>query len=175
MIGRCLKGKTRENPGDGLKKHIGYISDAKLQTISVMVLCVMVAFGMTSNLSSIFVYGAYYSHLATTSTNYCGNGFLATEISCKNDNSIVGGDNNLVTSNGEPARDSSSSLSPDIKGDPDSARLQQLIDDQHTQAENNDSLALLDENIDQLPASTASLNDPTLLILPCCDEMPTVD
>ena len=143
----------------------------RLKTISILSICALVAIGLTSDLGSMIVYGAGYSHVTTSATNDCGNGPLATEINCANDQGTTSGDDNVASSGGISPTGSASSTETSI--DRGSVREQVASNDQNPTIDDNDSNTAPDDNGNQPQANPSLMNDPTLVVFPCCDEMPT--
>jgi hypothetical protein len=128
------------------------IANARLKTISVLSVCVLVAIGLNFGLGSPVAFGAEYSHTSTSAVNYCGNGYLATEVYCTNHLSAIIGDNNKVaTSSGITSQDGTST----------NAERTSSNDDQNSPDSGN-----------QLTVDLSPVADPTLVVFPCCDDMP---
>jgi hypothetical protein len=112
----------------------------------------LVAIGLNSGLGSPVAYGAKYSHTGTSAVNDCGNGYLATEIYCTNHQSaIIGEHNHVAISSGITPQDAAST----------NAERPSSNDDQNSP-----------DNGNQLPIDLSADADPTLVVFPCCDDMP---
>ena len=132
----------------------------------------LLSIGLTTNFGSMIVYGEKYSYITTTATNECGNGFFATEINCANDQSIIAGDHNLANINSISHKGSSSSSYAEDRG----ALVEELSsDNQNPPVDDDISDTVPNENNNQLTANPTDTNDPSLLVLPCCDEMPAIE
>lgn len=129
------------------------IANARLKTISVLSVCVLVAIGLNSGLGSPVAFGAKYSHTGTSAVNDCGNGYLAAEIYCTNHQSAIIGDNNKVAiSSGITPQDGVSSTN-----------------DERTSSNDDQNSP---DNGNQLPVDLSAVVDPTMVVFPCCDDMP---
>jgi hypothetical protein len=135
-----------------LPHYCQHITNARLKAISVLSVCVLVAIGLNSGVESLVVFGAEYSHTSTSAVNDCGNGYLATEIYCTNHQSAIIGDNNKVAiSSGITPQDGAST----------NVERTSSNDDQNSP-----------DNGNQLPVDLSVVADPTLVVFPCCDDMP---
>jgi hypothetical protein len=135
-----------------LPHYCQHIANARLKAISVLSVCVLVAVGLNSGLGSPVAFGAEYSHTSTRAVNYCGNGYFAAEIYCTNHQTEIIGDNNIVaTSSGHTQQDWAST----------NAERTSSNDDQKSP-----------DNGNQLPVDLSAVTDPTLVVFPCCDDMP---
>ena len=168
---KCNWFNSSENTPEQPQKSCRYIPKTGFKTIPILSLCVLVAIGLTSDLGSMIVYGAEYSHVTTFAKNDCGNGFLATEINCANDQGTISGDHNVASSGG--ISPSGSASSAETNSDLDSVREQVPSDDQNPTVDNNDSDTAPGVNDSQPPGNPALIYDPTAIVLPCCDEMPS--
>ena len=135
---------------------------------------------------------------SSSQVNTCGNGFLASEVLCSNKQYEIQGDENIVFGFAAQTSEVSGIASHDTKmiGDEpksdstgqkeltsDSTGQQELTSDSTGQQElTSDSTGQqevkLSNNIndntnaeEEIPPSS-TVEDPTLLALPCCDEMP---
>src|SRR5512145_41851 len=120
--------------------------------------CVMTALTGPLNFDEIsIVYAKDYSH-SSSQTNYCGDGSLASNIFCSNQESEVQGDENVISAAG---RSSGSNTAPlDVAGQTGNDITPAAASEDKADSQND-----IEEN-------TVSHEDPTLLVLPCCDEMP---
>lgn len=103
----------------------------------------------------------------TSQSDHCGNGSLSLNVICSNQGSGIQGDENVVSTASDQFSQTGTahqSIQPEIKSISPSTDLS--VD---TVVEDNNN----DGNEDGLRnESTPIINsDPTLLVLPCCDEM----
>lgn len=114
------------------------------------------------------VFAKEYSQ-TTSQTDQCGNGSLPLNIFCSNQDSQIQGDENVVTSTqGQSIQpsDSHSLIGPDVEQhDNTVAPTTNSTSGTEVDNSNNGNGGVNNE-------FTSSNEDPTLMVLPCCDEMP---
>ncbi len=113
-------------------------------------------------------YAKDYSQ-SSSQTEICGNGFLPSNVYCSNQESEVQGDDNVISNTaGQSSRDKTSPY--------DSINLNEDSGTPTTASDGNTNNGLnTNENINEEDSSsvgTLTDEDPALLVLPCCDEMP---
>jgi hypothetical protein len=114
------------------------------------------------------VFAKEYSQ-TTSQTDQCGNGSLPLNIFCSNQDSQIQGDENVVTSTqGQSIQpsDSHSLIGPDVEQQ-DKTVAPTTNSTSGTEVDNSDNVNGHVNN-----EFTSSNEDPTLMVLPCCDEMP---
>ena len=122
--------------------------------------CIMTALTGPLTFEEISIVHAKDYSQNSSQTDYCGNGAFASNVFCSNQESEVQGDDNVISAAGQSSGGNTTPL--DHTGDniaPTTAS------DDNTDSQTNADVLNPEDN-------TSSHEDPMLLILPCCDEMP---
>lgn len=154
------------------KNNLKKLKTNKFTGILGLSLSIFLVVGIMIDSGLMVAYGTQYSQYAATQTNDCGNGFLASGVNCSNDLSTIQGDSNIVVNEGvTPSnhgtysdggysdRDKSAGISGGAGENSDSEQGTDPLDE------------TVNGGVSENP-STGSTNDPTRIVLPCCDEMP---
>lgn len=138
---------------------------ALMTTLIVITTTSIIQFSSDQNLE---VFAKEYSQ-TTSQTDQCGNGSLPLNIFCSNQDSQIQGDENVVTSTqGQSIQpsDSHSLIGPDAEQQGKTvAPTTNSTSGTEVDNSNNDNGGVNNE-------FTSSNEDPTLMVFPCCDEMP---
>jgi hypothetical protein len=114
-------------------------------------------------------YAKDYSQ-SSSQTEICGNGSLPSNVYCSNQESEVQGDDNVISNTAGQSSQARTSPYDSIDLNKDSSSTPTRASDGNT----NNGLNT-NENINEEDSSsvgTLTDEDPALLVLPCCDEMP---
>jgi hypothetical protein len=144
--------------------------------ILAMLLTVSSTLMMTSQDLKL-VHAKDYSQ-SSSQANTCGNGFLASEVLCSNEQSEIQGDENIVSGFADQTAEPSGIGSYDTNKMGDGPKSDSTGQDQSNSNSTGQEEVKLNNNINdntnaekEVPSSS-TVDDPTLLVLPCCDEMP---
>jgi hypothetical protein len=142
-----------------------------------MLLIGFVSIGITGDIGLTAVFAAKYSQSVST-TNNCGNGFLASGILCSNNQAAVQGSDNVVTVDSQ-SRQADPSMNAETNNNADPSQDSQNPDQSFAAKPSDNGQGPTDYNTvpegGSLPPPTNQLtvvSDPTIRVFPCCDEMP---
>lgn len=138
----------------------------KLTGILGLSLGIFLAVGIIVGPGSMVAYGTEYSQYAATQTNDCGNGFFASGVNCANDLSTIQGDNNIIVSE---------SITPSTHGPyTDGGHSYNMESAGKGTSDSNQGAEIPDgtKNGDSGNPVGSAVEDPSLRVFPCCDEMP---
>jgi hypothetical protein len=149
----------------------------RFSKIVLMILIGFVGIRIIGDIGLTAVFAAKDSHSVST-TNNCGNGFLASGISCSNNQAAVQGSDNVVTLDSQ-SRQADPSVNAETNNNADPSQESQNPDQSLAEKPSDNGQGPTDDNaVPERGSLLAPANqltvvgDPTIRVFPCCDEMP---